>query len=43
MLYIESKSKDCKITKKDYSQLSGYMDSTITEWGIITNGNHYIF
>ncbi|NMF03909.1 type I restriction enzyme HsdR N-terminal domain-containing protein [Clostridium beijerinckii] len=41
ILYIETKCKDYKITKKDYSQLSGYMDSTNTEWGIITNGNHY--
>lgn len=41
MLYIEVKSKDYKINKKDYSQLSAYMDSTNTEWGIITNGNHY--
>lgn len=41
ILYIETKSKDHKITKKDYSQLSSYMDSTNTEWGIITNGDHY--
>lgn len=41
IIYVETKSKDYKITKKDYSQLSSYMDSTNTEWGIITNGNHY--
>ncbi|MCS6110740.1 hypothetical protein FC753_04270 [Clostridium botulinum] len=41
ILYVETKAQDYKITSKDYSQLSSYMDSTNTEWGIITNGNHY--
>lgn len=41
IIYIETKPKNYKIAKKDYSQLSGYMDATNTEWGILTNGNHY--
>lgn len=41
ILYVEVKRKNYDIKQKDYGQLSNYMDSTNTEWGIITNGNHY--
>ena len=40
-LYVETKRMDYNITTKDFAQLCNYMDSNNTEWGIITNGNHY--
>ncbi|WP_026887828.1 type I restriction enzyme HsdR N-terminal domain-containing protein [Clostridium beijerinckii] len=40
-LYVETKRRDHKITNKDFAQVCSYMDAHNTEWGIITNGNHY--
>ncbi len=42
MFYVEVKSKNHKLTDKDIEQIVSYLHKKNLEWGLLTNGNHYI-
>lgn len=42
IFYIEVKSKNHDLTNKDIDQIVSYLHKKNIDWGLLTNGNHYI-